>query len=64
MEDHDETCWRRAIENQAYSDRVLQLLTRFGNNLEIIIRVSPCSQFFSLLSDGDQKHPSQARENS
>ena len=32
-EDFDEISWRRAIENQAYCDRVVQLLTRFGNNL-------------------------------
>ena len=62
-EDHDETSWRRAIENSAYCDRVLQLLTRFGNNLEVIVRIVPTSQFFCLLSheEDDKKHPSQAR---
>ncbi len=63
LESSDETCWRRSIENQAYCDRVLDLLTRLGNNAEIIIRVAPTTQFFALLSheDSDKKHPSQAR---
>merc|ERR1712008_455658 len=63
-EDFDEISWRRAIENQAYCDRVVQLLTRFGNSLEILLRIVPTSQFFHLLEsheDDDKKHPSQAR---
>ena len=62
-DEFDETSWRRSIENQAYSDRVLQLLTRLGNNLQIIIRIVPISRFFHLLchDDDDKKHPSQAR---
>ena len=62
-EDFDEISWRRAIENQAYCDRVLQLLTEFGLNLEVIIRVAPTTNFFQLLSheEDDKKNPSQAR---
>lgn len=63
-EEFDESSWRRAIENQAYCDRALGLMSRFGHNLEVIIRVVPTSRFFSLLSQEDkdgQKHPSQAR---
>ena len=62
-EDFDEVSWRRAIENQAYCDRVLQLLTEFGNNLEVLLRIAPTTNFFQLLSheEDDKKHPSQAR---
>ena len=42
---------------------MIQLLTEFGNNLEVLIRVSPATQFFRLLSheDDDEKDIAQQR---
>jgi hypothetical protein len=59
----EETSWRRAIENQAYSERVINLLTDLGNNLEIQIRISPATPYFRLLNheEDDKKHGAQAR---
>ena len=59
----EEKSWRRAIENQAYCDRVLQLLKELGHNLEIAIRICPTTSYFQHFSheDDDKKHPSQQR---
>ena len=51
------------IENQAYCDRILQLLTELGHNLEIVLRISPATAYFKNLSydQHDSKHPAQQR---
>ena len=55
----DETSWRRAVENQSYVERILQLLAGLGTNLEVVIRISPATKF---LGNGSQRiHPSQMR---
>ena len=64
QDDHtEENSWRRAIENQAFCDRVMQLLTELGNNLEVAIRISPTTPFFRDLRDDedDLKHSAQQR---
>jgi len=59
----EENSWRRAIENQAFCDKVMHLLTELGNNLEVAIRISPTTPFFRVLRDDedDLKHPAQQR---
>jgi hypothetical protein len=35
-----ERLWRNLVETQAYNDRVLELLTRLGNHVRILFRLS------------------------
>ena len=45
---NEETSWRRAVENHAFPERILSLLTTLGANLEVVIRVTPATPYLNF----------------
>lgn len=59
----EESSWRRVVENNAYCDRVVDLLMELGNNVHVVVRVSPVTAFFRLVQNDmeEKKHSAQQR---
>ena len=55
----EEVCWRRAVDSHTFVERALDLLVELGSNLEIVIRISPATQYLS--TSGERVHPAQQR---
>jgi len=51
------------VENQAYVEKIQDLMSISGNKLEVIVRVSPASQYLAVgvASQGQTVHPAQQR---